>query len=347
MTVFYNWEQSAPSRVYPMEVFYRTWRAEQQKQLVAELFGSLPTLPAQWKWQEFHRAVLHHPLQGLHGATLVTGRILMQGVDAFAQGSNAVGDGGLGLQLWIPAGSAPRAVILNGDACWHYASDAVKARMLTSGFIFAQFNRTELFPDPLHFRADDLAGSGLKDFGAIAVWAWGYLRCVDVLQSLGQVRADQIAIVGHSRGGKAALLAGAWDERIALTSANNSGAAGAGSIHHLGAGAESLIDLVRSFPHWLAPACSQRIANGHLPQLDMHTLQSLIAPRALLLTQSSDDRWANPAGTARMHQTAAQTYASMGVNHKTRLQMRTGPHAHALADWEALLEFAGVAFSEN
>ena len=55
------------------------------------------------------------------------------------------------------------------------------------------------------------------------------------------------AVVGHSRGGKAALLAGATDERIALTSANNSGAGGAGCFRWQAPGSETLAQVVDAF----------------------------------------------------------------------------------------------------
>ena len=52
--------------------------------------------------------------------------------------------------------------------------------------------------------------------GTIAAWAWGFQRCVDYLMTDRDIDTNRIAIVGHSRNGKAALLAAAFDERVAM-----------------------------------------------------------------------------------------------------------------------------------
>ena len=64
-------------------------------------------------------------------------------------------------------------------------------------------------------------------FGACSAWAWAVHRAVDALLSQPEVQADGIALTGHSRGGKCALLAGVTDERIAVVNPNNSGVGGA------------------------------------------------------------------------------------------------------------------------
>jgi hypothetical protein len=90
-------------------------------------------------------------------------------------------------------------------------------------------------------------------FGAVAAWAWGYHRAVDFLITQSEVDKSKIAITGHSRGGKGGHLAGATDERIAITAPNNSGTGGAASFRFQTAESESLRMITKSFPTWFTP----------------------------------------------------------------------------------------------
>jgi hypothetical protein len=163
---------------------------------------------------------------------------------------------------------------------------------------------------------------------------------VDVLRTLDWIDPAAIAVVGHSRGGKAALLAGATDERIALTSANNSGAGGAGSWRHQGPGAESLADLLRAFGHWFDPGLQVFAGREHTLPFDQHFLKALIAPRALLTTEALDDHWANPQGSWQSHRAALCVFDLLGAVRQMGIAFRPGGHEHNLADWNSLLDFA-------
>ncbi len=251
-----------------------------------------------------------------------------------------------GLSLLIPPGPGPFPVVLCGDACWRYANDAVAGECLRRGFVLALFNRTELAGD------SDAAdrNTGIyplypeHGFGAISAWAWGYHRCVDFLCTHAAVRSDQIAIVGHSRGGKAALLAGATDGRIALTSPNNSGTGGAASYHITGAGAEPLEHLTRVFPHWLSPRMRDFADDQTRLPFDQHTLIAAIAPRAYFSTEALGDVWANPSGTLHAHQLAREAWTAHGAESRIGIHFREGVHGHGLCDWCEFLDFAEGQF---
>src|ERR1700722_2794004 len=91
------------------------------------------------------------------------------------------------------------------------------------GYAVATFYCGDIEPDQTNattgVRAFLGSGSSLpppKDCGVIAAWAWGLSRAVDYLRAQKEIDAKRIAVVGHSRLGKAAILAAAFDEKIAM-----------------------------------------------------------------------------------------------------------------------------------
>lgn len=167
---------------------------------------------------------------------------------------------------------------------------------------------------------------------------------MDAFIQLDGVDASRIAVVGHSRGGKAALLAGATDERIALTCANASGAGGAGCFRLTGPGAESLADVVRAFPHWFSPNLAQFAGREDALPFDQHFLKALIAPRTLLTTEALQDQSANPPGAWLTHLAAREVYQFLGVEDRIAIAFRDGGHDHSMADWRTLLDFCASVF---
>ena len=248
------------------------------------------------------------------------------------------------LQILIPKGDGPFPVVLNGDGCWWYATDEVVEEILRRGNIFAKFNRVEIFSEvrgvsaKLHHRDLRLVYAG-KGFGALAAWAWGYHRCVDVLIKMNFVDGTRIAVVGHSRGGKTTLLAGATDERIALVCANGSGAGGAGCFRVQGPGSETLADLMRSFPWWFGPTLREFEGREQELPFDQHFLKALVAPRPLLTTEALGDLWANPKGTWQTHLAAQEVYRFLRAAPRIGIRFRDGDHDHSLEDWRAFLDF--------
>jgi len=130
------------------------------------------------------------------------------------------------------------------------------------------------------------------------------------------------------------------DERIALTVPNGSGAGGAGCFRIQWPMTEDLKAIVTHFPFWFAPHIDDFI--GHVEQLpfDQHEVRALVAPRALLTTDSLDDLWANPLGTEVSYLASKQVFEFLGVTQKSGLHYRHGPHAQNVEDWKALLDFA-------
>ena len=252
------------------------------------------------------------------------------------------------LNLWIPGtGDGPFPVVIDGDGCWRYFDDEMVERVLARGNIAASFNRAQFAAD----NPDLYRETGLyrlfpqAEFGAIAAWAWGYHRCVDVLAGLDFVRPDQIAITGHSRGGKTVLLAGATDDRIAVTNPNNSGAAGSGLNRLKCEGAELIADYHRSRNiFWFGQAYIDSIGrDGELPY-DQHFFHALVAPRGLLLNEAYEDRWANPPGSYAACLAAREVYELLGKKEQIGWAFREGWHGHLPADYDALLDLLDGVF---
>jgi hypothetical protein len=252
------------------------------------------------------------------------------------------------LMLTIPLTDQGRRrlfpVLIVGDLCWGKVDLAIAAEAAKRGYILAEFDRTEI--------AHDKAGreGGLYDvypdgdFGALAAWAWGFQRVVDYLLTRPDVDAKHLVATGHSRGGKAVLLAGALDERIAITAPNDAGCMGTGSTRFSHAGSETPAIIVKNFPFWFSLRLAQFVGQEERLPFDQHTMKALIAPRALFETQALEDQWANPQGAQATHQAAKVVYDFLGVGDKIGIVYRPGGHAHLLSDWEALLDFADHQF---
>lgn len=250
------------------------------------------------------------------------------------------------LDLLIPRSNDPLPVILNGDRCWRHLTDEIAQLVTSRGYILATFNRTEIAPDHNKYgRTVGLYASFPDmDFGALSAWAWGYHRAVDYLLTMSEVDEVKIAISGHSRGGKAVLLAGATDERIALTNPNDSGCGGAGCFRIEGEGSETMADIISRYHYWFSPKLEAYIGREEELPFDQHFLKAAAAPRLLLTTEALDDLWSNPSGTWHTHAAAKEIYRFLDVEDRIGIWYRPGGHAHGIPDFEALLDFADWHF---
>jgi hypothetical protein len=196
---------------------------------------------------------------------------------------------------------------------------------------------------------------GPHDWGTIAAWAWGISRVVDYLRTDKDIDKDRIAVVGHSRLGKTALLAAALDERIALAIPHQAGCGGTAPSRCKNPKAETVKRINTSFPHWFNGAFKE--FNDQVDRLpfDQHCLAALMAPRPLLFTNAVEDQWANPDGQFEMLQAAAPVYRFLGaggleakqmpepgklIDSKLGYYIRSGKHSMTREDWKVFLDFA-------
>lgn len=298
--------------------------------LVDEVYGPMATAPSHCSAALLHRAVVARWGE----ATLETWRL--------AWGRHL--RDGFTLMLMRPVAAAPCPVLVTGDGCWaHWSDDAVIDAAMRAGVALAWFNRTEVHADPPpedRAAIDALLAQPPHGMAALAAWAWALHRAVDALVPMTGVDAARIAVAGHSRGGKAALLAAALDARVALAAVNNAGTLGTACASLRSDGAETVAALVRRFPHWVGPALRDRVArdgDAAVPPLDQHVLLASIAPRRLLLTQAVDDAWANPAGTRHAIALACGAWGTRSEA-ALRLVEREGGHAQVPADGFAAID---------
>jgi (4-O-methyl)-D-glucuronate---lignin esterase len=199
----------------------------------------------------------------------------------------------------------------------------------------------------------DPAKNNPTNRGTIAAWAWGFHRCVDYLVSDRAVDAHRIAALGHSRNGKTALLAAAFDERIAMVFPHQAGCGGTAPSR--GRTGESVKAINDRFPHWFNAQFKAFNDSPERLPFDQHCLVALCAPRPVLFSNGEGDQWSNPSGQFDVLQAAAPVYRLLGVEGLASMQMpplrhlvpgrlgyymREGKHSMTAEDWDIFLNFA-------
>lgn len=186
------------------------------------------------------------------------------------------------------------------------------------------------------------------DTGTLMGWAWGISRVIDALaEAVPEVDTTKVFVTGHSRNGKATLVAGAFDERIALTVPSHSGTAGmppyrfVADFSRRNGKAETLPSIVSYAPQWFHPDFKQFVDKESRLPIDQHLLACLVAPRALMHTEGLKDLWTNPEGSQVSNQAAAHVYRFLGAEDKLSFRYRDVGHIPSTED---LLDYADYVF---
>lgn len=232
--------------------------------------------------------------------------------------------------------------------------------MIARGYAVAVFYAGDVAPDNSELFRQSPVGrlSDHQESGAIAAWAALYLATFQTLRLDPRIAPSRIAVWGHSRFGKAALLAAALEPRIGAVIANQSGTFGA-TLSSATRG-ESERQIMRRFPHWfpteIAATTPARAANG----FDQHLLLALLAPRPVLLGNAGLDRWSDPAAAFAAARAASDAYAlfdSAGLDQPSMRRsnlaadiafyVRPGGHGVRSSDWSRALDFLDVHFRSD
>jgi len=177
-----------------------------------------------------------------------------------------------------------------------------------------------------------------RDFSA---WAWGLSRAVDYLVTDPSIDPDKIMITGVSRLAQAVLLAGAFDERIALSAPVAGGAALRFSGKEMGGGlGQGITEIVDQNTYWFGPRFPE--FRNRTPQLpcDQHWLPALTAPRLFIMCNSLADQYGRAYAAVQTYLAAKPVYEFLGAAPNVGLNFREGSHGMTAEDWSALLNFA-------
>jgi hypothetical protein len=241
-------------------------------------------------------------------------------------------------------------------------------RILERGYGLATFCYNDLDPDfddgfknGIHSLLDPSEKNDSNKLSSISAWAYGLTTAMDYFETDEQINKSQIVLIGHSRLGKAALWAGAIDQRFAIVISNNSGCGGAALSGRIMG--ETVKDINTMFPHWFCKKFHEfNDKETELP-VDQHMLIGLIAPRPVYVGSAEQDTWADPYGEFLSIYHAGPVYKLFGseiINKDTLPEInkplwagnmgyhiRTGDHGITRFDWEKYLDFADYHFGNK
>jgi len=252
----------------------------------------------------------------------------------------------LRLELVIPDGKGPFPVFLTNHPFpqMPWISTAVRRGYIACSYVGQ---------NPKYGNGDDsdayLDIYPEYDFSCLARWAWAGLRAVDYLYTLPEVDKTKIGMTGHSQQGKQALLAAAFDERIAavVPSSGNTGENNPWRYTTAIFATESIQDITTNFPHWFHPRL--RFFTGREDKLpvDQNMLLALVAPRPLMIYSAYSESEGNPLGIEQVYRSVLPVYRFLGREQNLWLHLRAGEHETFAGDIEDIVDFFDAAFARK
>jgi hypothetical protein len=163
----------------------------------------------------------------------------------------------------------------------------------------------------------------LDDWGGLSAWGWGASRVLDYLETDSAVDASRVGVQGHSRAGKAALLAMALDERFAIGYISSSGHGGA-KLHRRKYG-ETVENLATRYYYWMGANYLKYTGRWDAMPVDSHELIAACAPRPVFISAGNgpgpvkadgtveiNDAWIDPRGSFLAAVAAGPVYRLLG-----------------------------------
>lgn len=275
-------------------------------------------------------------------------------------------------EIWVPDPNAPKGPRIKVRAPENTRGSAASQweveKILDRGYGLATIYCGDIEPDfdggmQYGVRKMFLSGKqtkvGPEEWGAIGAWAWGLSRALDYLQNDSDVNGQKVAVFGFSRLGKAAVWAGARDQRFGMVISNESGQGGV-SLLHRKAG-ETAEHLNNAFPHWFAGNFRQYIGHEDTMAVDGHFVLSLVAPRPAYVGSAELDKGSDPQGEFQSAVEASRVYRLLGRQGLGTTEMpaldqpvmgdigyhvRSGKHDVTAYDWDQYLTFMDRQFGK-
>jgi len=237
----------------------------------------------------------------------------------------------------VPSGTGPHPVVI-GMASGEGSLSGTFSNCIQVAFMHDQvvkndhMSSTQWQSDPFYKVYPELYGK----IGNYNAWSWGISRIIDGLEQVkDQINADlgRIAVTGCSYAGKMALFAGAFDERIALTIAQESGGGGVTawrvSQNYLNTTGQDLEKIDNTNYGWFKSSM-KNLDPFKLPH-DHHELIAMIAPRAFLALGNGDyNDWLGDGSGYISCVAAREVWKSMGVEDRFGMDF-SGGHQHCQA----------------
>ena len=183
------------------------------------------------------------------------------------------------------------------------------------------------------------------DWGVLQGWAWGVSRIVDYLETDPAIDKTRLIVTGVSRTGKSALVAGAFDDRLALVAPVASSGGGTPAYRFSGSqpprgGKEGLTEMVRKYPNWFSDHLHEFWGQPDKLPFDSHWFMALVAPRPFIALEGTHDQNVAINGVRQAFLAAQPAFALLNVKDRLGAGWADRPHGMVTEDWDALFAFA-------
>lgn len=261
--------------------------------------------------------------------------------------------------LMLPEGEGPFPFFVNINfeknvPDFYYPAEEI----LDNGFAAFNLFFKDVTTDDDNF-SDGLAGlfypDGKRqpaDCGKLVIWAWAASRLLDYAETEPKLDMNIACVCGHSRLGKTALVAGAFDHRFRFVHSNCSGCGGA-AVARNNTG-ETVRDICRNFPYWFCENYKKYIDNEDSMPFDQHFLLALTAPNFLSVVSATEDDWACPENEFLSCTGASPAFRNGFIYNKKPEAgdsftdgdigyfLRKGRHFFSREDWNFLMNFIRI-----
>jgi len=263
------------------------------------------------------------------------------------------------MALWLPDGNGPFPLLLTAPRFYqrYWGEDALKR-----GYAVCLFPGVDSHHREADYPGYDSVWQTLRKEYPRATWTeistkgWLASRCIDYLlgdQSVAEIDADKIAIIGFSRYGKQAMIAGAFDERITCVVARSPGSPA--SCPYRFTSRNTYAEAPSDFPsEWFLPSLRDFTGRENELPIDAHGWYGLIAPRHCLIHTAHNDGAEPTFAVEKAYIEGRSVYRLLGAEQNLRIDYRTGGHSSgpppeqvSRADRQRNLDWIDLAFGRG